>query len=133
MAKKARRSNRLVPALPQGRSRVTNHANLLDNIDGRSRMARRYRDIAAALIADAGGTERCSETRLQLIRRFAALSVQAEQLESRLANGEEINLAAHAHISSTLVRLVSRLGINRQAKAIPSLSDYLDGKVEVVE
>jgi hypothetical protein len=133
MAKKNGPTNRLLPAHPKGRARVSNHTDLLDNIDGRSRMARRYRDIAAALVADAGGIERCSEARLQLIRRFAALSVQAEQLESRLANGEEIDLAAHAHISSTLVRLVSRLGIGRQAKAIPSLSDYLDGKVEAVE
>ena len=53
---------------------------------------------------------------LQLIRRFAALAVQAENMEAKLALGLEINLADHALVSSTLVRLASRLGINRRSK-----------------
>jgi hypothetical protein len=66
---------------------------------------------------------------LQLIRRFAALAVQAENMEAKLALGLEINLADHALVSSTLVRLASRLGINRHSKVVAlPLRDYLEAR-----
>jgi hypothetical protein len=100
---------------------------ILPGIDQRSATARRYRDLVAAAAADQGGADRCSEARLQLIRRFAALAVQAEAMEARLANGDPINIADYATLTSTLVRVVSRLGINRLPKNIvPSLAEYLD-------
>ena len=37
----------------------------------------------------------------------------AEQLESRLANGEQIDVQEYLTLSSTLVRLAGRLGIDR--------------------
>lgn len=123
------RSPALAPKKPVARSRVTNGADVLAGIDGRSAVARRYRDILAALVADQGGFEGMSEARAQLSRRFAALAVQAEQAEARLARGETIDLHAHALIASTLTRLASRLGINRLAKDVtPHLHDYLAGK-----
>jgi hypothetical protein len=108
------------------RSRVSNGRDLLPDIDGRSVIARRYRDIASAVLADQGGPDLCSEARQQLIRRFAAAAVLAEQLESRLANGEEIDIAAHATLSSTLVRLAQRIGLDRRARDVtPSVADYI--------
>ncbi len=98
---------------PTARSRVTNGRNVLPNVDGRSLVARRYRDIADAILIDQGGVDRCSESRQQLIRRFAAAAVLAEQMESRLANGEQIDIAEHATLSSTLVRLAAKIGIDR--------------------
>ena len=70
------------------RSRVSNGKDLLPDIDGRSMVARRYRDIASAIVSDQGGFDHCSESRKQLIRRFAAASVLAEQMEanSRVAS-----------------------------------------------
>ncbi|MGA2795922.1 MAG: hypothetical protein ABSE69_20930, partial [Roseiarcus sp.] len=68
----------------------------------------------AALISDQGGRHNMSEARMSLIRRFAAQSVQAEALEARLTLGHEIKIEEHALISSTLVRLASRLGIDRR-------------------
>jgi len=98
----------------------------LAGIDQRTAVYRRYRDIIAAITTDQGGVERCSESRKQLIRRFSAISVLAEQAEAKLAAGEEIDIAQFALLSSTLTRLVSRLGINRVAKDVgPTLSDYL--------
>ena len=68
--------------------------------------------------------DRC---RKQLIRRFAAAAVIAEQMEAKLANGGEINITEHAQLSSTLVRIAQRIGINRRFKDItPALPDYLD-------
>ena len=105
-----------------GRSRVSNGTDVLPQVDGRSVIARRYRDISSRIVSDNAGADQCSETRLQLIRRFAAAAVLAEQMEARLANGEEISIAEHCQLASTMVRIAHRLGINRIPKDL-SLSD----------
>jgi len=44
-----------------------------------------------------------------------------------LANGEAIDIADHALLCSTLVRLSSRIGIDRTAREIvPTLAEYLE-------
>jgi hypothetical protein len=73
---------RIAPRKKTARNRVSNHYDLLPNVDGRSLVARRYRDISNAILVDQGGLDQCSESRLQLIRRFAAAAVIAEQLEA---------------------------------------------------
>jgi hypothetical protein len=96
------------------RSRVSNGGDVLPNVDGRSLIARRYRDIQNAILADQAGADQCSETRQQLIRRFAAAAVLAEQLEAKLANGETIDAseAALAMLGfvSMLVLLAALIG-----------------------
>jgi hypothetical protein len=112
-------------------ARPTNGVDVLPDVDGGSIVARRFRDISAQIIADQGGLSEVSESRLQLIRRFAAAAVIAEQLEARLAKGEEIDVERHALLCSTLCRVGTRIGIDRRAKNItPSLRDYLEGKQE---
>ena len=63
------------------RDKLTNGTKLLPNVDGRSLIARRFRGIAGAVVADQGGADLCSEARMQLIRRFSATCVLAEALE----------------------------------------------------
>lgn len=121
-------SSILAPRKPTARSRITNHSDLLPNIDGRSQIARRYRDITAQILADQGGLEQCSESRQQLIRRFAAAAVLAEQIEAKLANGASIDIAQHALLCSTLTRLASRIGIDRIARDPMSLAQYIAAK-----
>ncbi len=109
-----------------GRSKISNGRDLLPDIDGRSLVARRYRDIVSAILADQAGADQCSEARKQLIRRFAAAAVLAERLESRLANGEEISITEHATLASTLVRLSAKIGIDRVPHDMtPTLAEYL--------
>src|SRR5262249_9994039 len=108
------------------RDKLTNGSKTLPDTDGRLRIARRFRGIANAVLADQGGASECSESRRQLIRRFSAACVLAEELEGRLARGEEIDVERHALLCSSLVRLAQRIGIDRRAKNItPSLGDYL--------
>jgi hypothetical protein len=124
------------PALPSpkyknGRSRVTNHRDLLPGWDGRSAGGRRYRDLVCQIAVDQGGLDRCSEARIQLVRRFAASCVMAEEMESRLVNGEKISIVEHALLCSTLVRIAHRIGINRVPKNVtPDLQDYLERRKE---
>ena len=112
--------------LRHGRSRITNGGDILPYVDGRSTIARRYRDIASQLAVDQGGADRLSEARLQLIRRFAACACIAEQLEAALARGEQIDISEHAQLCSSLVRIASRIGIDRISREVaPSLNEYL--------
>jgi hypothetical protein len=121
---------REVLADPRSRSRVTNAVELLANIDGRSALARRYRDILAQVIADQGDTG-ISETQMQLIRRFCASAIMAEAIEAELVEGRKVNIKKHALLSSTMVRLANKIGVQIQAKTIgPSLAGYLADKQE---
>jgi hypothetical protein len=109
------------------RSRLSNGKEVLPDIDGRSAMARRYRDIAAQIVTDQGGIDQCSESRQQLIRRFSAACVLAEQMEAKLVEGHEVSITDHAQLCSTLVRISARIGINRRLRNVtPALADYLD-------
>jgi hypothetical protein len=49
-------------------------------------------------------------------------------LEAKLARGEDIDIAQHALLCSTLVRVALRIGVDRIPRDVsPSLSDILRG------
>jgi hypothetical protein len=77
---------------PAIRSRVTNHRDLLPGLDGRSASARRYRDLVNSYIVDMGGADQCSDIKLGLLRRLAAVTVQSELIEARMINGEAVDI-----------------------------------------
>jgi hypothetical protein len=115
------------PTKAQARSRVSNGRDVLPDVDGRSVVARRYRDIVSAVASDQGGAEQLSEARLQLIRRFSAAAVLAELTEARLARGEQINIQEYSLLVSTMVRVAQRIGIDRIPRDVaPSLAEYLE-------
>jgi hypothetical protein len=110
-----------------GRTKLTNGKDRLPDVDGRCLLYKRFREIARLVAADQGGLDALSEARVQLVRRFAATCVMAEQLEANMCNGLEIDINQHTALSSTLVRLGARIGIDRRAKHItPNLTDYLE-------
>jgi hypothetical protein len=97
-----------------GRSRATNHRDLLPRInDGRSTQARRFKDLVRAFISDAGGIDNVSEVRLGLLRRLAAATVLSEEVETAVVNGERVDINTFCTLASTTVRLAQRLGIER--------------------
>jgi hypothetical protein len=109
------------------RSRLSNGKEVLPDIDGRSAAARRYRDIASAVAADISphGADHLSEARAQLVRRFSACCVLAEQLEAQLIAGGTISIPDHSLLCSSLVRLGQRIGLSRVPKTVQDLHDYL--------
>jgi hypothetical protein len=128
VAKKARPNGGIRTVKPTARSRISNGAALLPGIDGRSALARRFRDIAGQIAGDLGGADRLSEVKLQLIRRFAGAAALAEQLEANIANGKPVDIAEHAALTSSLVRISSRIGLSRAMKTVPTLDEYLAGQ-----
>jgi hypothetical protein len=116
-----------------GRSRLTNaRALLLDQVDGRSALYRRYRDVANQILQDQGGIDQCSESRKHLIKRFAAAAVLAEQIEARIVNGKPVDIAEFAQLSSTLVRITNHLGLERIPKMVDGpVSEVIDENVDL--
>jgi hypothetical protein len=109
------------------RARATNHKDLLEGVDGRSAIARRFRDLVLEIMGDQGGPDNCAQARIQLIRRFAAASVIAEGLEAAYVNGQQIDITTHTQLCSSLVRIAHRIGINRRLRNVtPALADYLE-------
>ena len=99
-----------------GRTKIANDSEWLPDCDGRTLIAKRYREKVKALLVDHGGADQCSEECKTLITQFAAAAVLAEQMHAAMAKGADINVANHALLSSTLIRLGNKLGINRDLK-----------------
>jgi len=110
---------------PTARSRVSNGKDLfLDGVDGRSALARRYRDILAQLTSDIGGDP--SEAETIIIRRATTLAVWCEQAEAQVATGESLNIGEYTTATNTLRRLLSDIGLERRLKDItPSIDSYI--------
>ncbi len=108
------------------RRKDTEQRSISPAVYARSAFVRRHRGITTALLIDHGGADHCSESRKQLIKRFATAAVLAEQLEAQLACGQKIDMAAHALLCNTLVRIAQALGIDRtRHDSAPRLADLL--------
>lgn len=119
------------PAPKNLRSRVSNGAVILPGVDGRSALARRFRDIAGQITTDLGGADRMSEVKCQLVRRFAGAAALAEQLEAKVANGQPIDISEHSALTSSLVRIANKIGVTRSMKKLPDLRDYVEGRASI--
>jgi hypothetical protein len=60
-----------------------------------------------------------------LLRRLAAVTVEAEIFEGRMVNGEKVDITALCQLASTVVRLSQRLGVSHKAAKAPNLTEYL--------
>jgi hypothetical protein len=110
-----------------GRSRLTNHSDLLPGVNGNHATARRYRDLVQGYLTDMGGVELCSSIKIGLLRRLAATTVQAELLEAKMVEGQTVDIPTLCLLSSTCMRLSSRLGLERKARDVttPTLGDLI--------
>jgi hypothetical protein len=81
-----------------------------------------------SFISDMGGLDRCSEIKLGLLRRLAAATVQAELLEGRMVNGEQVDIGQLCTLASTTVRIASRLGLERVPREVEPIDQYLERK-----
>ncbi len=113
------------------RTRVTNgKALFLEGVDGRTLAARRYRDLFHSFISDLGGMEVASEAQLQLARRCATMSCQAEVMEAEFIAGDDTDLEQYLRLVGTLSRALSRLGMERKALDVTELTldDFIIGE-----
>lgn len=118
---------RTIPAkaLATTRSKVSNGTRLLQNVDGRSSSARRFRDLVQAYEAEAGGN--LTEVERGLIRQAAGLTLRSEQMQSAIVRGEIVDNDALIRISGEARRILSSIlakAAKRKPEA-PSLQDHI--------
>lgn len=118
----------LAKPLRTTRSAITNGSRLLGgDVDGRSAVAKRYRDILAEISSDVGGADIMSEGQRQLARLAAAMSVEAEQMAGRSISGETpLDVEAFGKLADRIGRTFQRLGLKRVAKPVgpQSMAEY---------
>ncbi len=94
------------------RSAVTNGKQLLPGVDGRSPLARRFRDIVAELTAELGGSLGAAEA-LQ-VRTAATLVVHSEAMAARIVRGEIVSAEEATRAGNAAIRAIEAL---KRAKA----------------
>jgi hypothetical protein len=95
-------------------------------LDGRTNAAKMFDRLVVDIEADLGGRDQLSTIERALVEGFVGAAVTMYNLNTRLALGETIDLAEHAQAVSAMVRVASRLGLQRRPREVtPNLKDYL--------
>lgn len=97
----------------------------LERLDGRTRLAQSVRARYADLTADLGGHDALSYQRRSLVKRALWQEAVIEQMESALAAGKDVDLGRMTQAVNSLQGLYKTLGLDRVARDVPNLSDYL--------
>ena len=103
----------------------------LKMIDGRTWRAKKIKDAMIAMQTDLGGESTLSFIEVEILRRFACLSVLAEEVEYNIAIGQDIDLDQYIMIGRAMQMLGKTVGTKRVAVPIndkPNLSTYLKNK-----
>jgi hypothetical protein len=116
------------PGGPPKRKHRRSKAQLLTRreLDSRSNAAKFFDRLVIEVENDLGGRENLSSIERALIEAFAGATVSMNHLNTLLLLGQPIDFAQHCASVSAMVRVASRLGLQRRSKDVgPSLQDYL--------
>lgn len=97
----------------------------LDDLDGRLAVAQVMRERYRAFTDDLGGADRLSYAKRSLVERALWLEFWLAQQEEQLAKGQEFDVARWTQAANSLQGILSKLGLDRQAKDIPDLATFL--------
>ncbi|RZU98780.1 hypothetical protein [Spiribacter vilamensis] len=97
----------------------------LDSLDGRYGIARELRARFDEVCADLGGADRLSYMQRSLVERALWLEYWLSQQEQALAKGHTFDVSRWIQAANSLQGIYSRLGLDRQKREAPSLTDYL--------
>lgn len=102
--------------------------NWVSKLDGRTSLARIIQDRLTTLQNDLGGPDQLSYQQRSLCRRAIWMEAVIEQQEIALSKGEEIDQGKLTQATNTLIGLFRHLGLERKARDVPSLSEYIESK-----
>lgn len=113
------------------RSAFSNDPLRIRGVDGRSEVARRFRDIVLSLADGLGGLDALSEPQRIVIRQAGMLSVQIEQLQAKVVAGDAVDMEQSIRLSNVLTRVLATLGLKKpEPPRGPSLADYLASRAK---
>lgn len=99
----------------------------MEELDGRSLVARELRDRLRALTADLGGLTSLSYQEQSLAKRAVHLERLIETKELTLAQGRRVDENKYVNCICAFSGLLSKLGLKRRVKVL-ALGDYLAAK-----
>jgi hypothetical protein len=92
-----------------------------DALDGRTNAAKIFDQLVADIEADLGGRDQLSTIERALVEGFAGAALTLNNLNTRLALGQAIDLSQHAQAVSAMVRIASRLGLQTRSRDVTIL------------
>jgi len=98
-----RKRKRLLPRKAKGKSAITNGRTLLLGVDGRSRSARRFRDLVNTYMTQTGGRHE------ELCKQAASLVLQRELMDTALVRGEHVDPLQHVRLCGAINRTIAKL------------------------
>lgn len=102
------------------RTRLSNGKQLFlaSSVDGRSLIARRFREVQFAIVSDLGGESAISEAEMALVRRAVTLVVNCEMFESRMAETGKLDTETYLPCVNALAKLLNALGLKRRPRQV---------------
>jgi hypothetical protein len=97
----------------------------LPDLNWRSTEGRRFMRMVSQLVQDAGGADRVSALRLQLLRRVSAAIVLIEQIEAEALAGKPYDFLRYGVLLGAIAKIARIVGIERIPRDVQSLDDYL--------
>jgi hypothetical protein len=104
---------------------VRYHADFAETVDGRTLLGRAVRDHFNSLVQDLGGPGRLSHQERSLCMRATWLQLMLEHEESRISDGQGVDIGPHVALVNSLLQVYRVLGLKRREPAAPTLRDYL--------
>jgi hypothetical protein len=98
----------------------------LPDLNWASREGRRFMRMVSQFIEDAGGADRVSAMKLQLLRRASAVVVLVEQIEAQAMTGQQYDFLRYSVLLGALVKIARLTGIERLPKEVESLESNLE-------
>ncbi|MEQ6886462.1 hypothetical protein [Salicola sp. Rm-C-2C1-2] len=102
--------------------------NWIEQLDQRYGFAHEIRARYQRYADDLGGEASLSYAQLSLISHALFMQVWLNQQEHALAKGQEIDMGRYTQAMNSLQGIFTKLGLERRAKEVPSLSEYINRK-----
>lgn len=100
----------------------------LSQLDGRTGVAQIMRERYAALTNDLGGADVLSYQERLLVERVLWLEYWIAQQEQSMASGGDVDMGRYTQAVNSIQGLVMKLGLQRRAKDVPNLAEYLKAR-----
>ena len=102
----------------------------LAELDGRTGIAQVMRQRYEAFTNDLGGVSRLSYAQRSLVERSLWLEYWLAQQEQALATGAKFDIGKWTQAANSLQGILSKLGLERTARDVPELHEYLESKAK---
>lgn len=103
-------------------------AGFIAELDGRTAIAQDLRQRYDDITADLGGSAQLSYMQRSLVERFLWLEYWLRAEEQRLATGSEFDVGKWVQAANSAQGILAKLGLQRQAKDVPDLADFLKAR-----